>query len=66
MHVCYRSFCGFGGRVQDVSGSAICVEGFVQRHIEVGDCAVCAENLIQVCGSDVLGEFLNDNLQGLC
>lgn len=63
VHVCYRSLGGFGGCVKDVSGSAVCVEGFVKRHVQVGDHAVGAEDLAEMGGSDVLGQFLNDDLR---
>lgn len=63
MHVCYRSLGGFGGCVKDVGGSTVCIEGFVQRHVQVGDYAIGAEDFAEMCGSDVLGQFLNDDLE---
>lgn len=62
MHVCYRSLGGFGVCVKDVGGSTVCVEGFVQRHVQVCDDAVGAEDFAEMCGSDILGQFLNDDL----
>jgi len=61
--VCYRSLGGFGICVEDVSGSTVCVEGFVQRHVQVCDYAVGAEDFAEMCGSDILGQLLNDNLR---
>lgn len=63
VHVCYRSLGGFGGCVKDVGGSTVCIEGFVQRHVQVGDYAIGAEDFAEMCGSDVLGQFLNDDLE---
>lgn len=64
MHVCYSSLGGFRGRVQYIRRPTVCVEGFVQRHVEVGDCAVSAEDFVQVRGSDVFCQFFDDDLVG--
>lgn len=63
--MCYRSLGGFGGCVEDIGGSAICVEGFVQRHVQVCDYAIGAEDFAEMCGSDILGQLLNDDLGGV-
>lgn len=49
--------------VQDVSNSLVHQELRVQRHFQVDDGAVGAENLAQVRGVDVFGEFLDDDFR---
>lgn len=62
VHVCYCALGRLGGGVEDVCGAAVCVEGFVQRHIEVGDWAVGGEYFGQVSRSDVFGQLFDYDL----
>lgn len=61
VHVCDRALGVRGRGIQDVSYSAVRQELPVDRHFQVLDVAVAAEDLAQVCFVDIFRELFNDD-----
>jgi hypothetical protein len=61
VHVCDRALGVRGRGIQNVRYAAVRQELPVDRHFEVLDVAVAAEDLAQVCFVDVFRELFNDD-----
>jgi len=62
VHVRYCCFGGGSAAEKDVGCTAVVVKSAINGHVDVLDCAVCAEDLTQMSFVHVLCELLHDNL----
>jgi hypothetical protein len=61
VHVCYRALGVRGRGIEHIRYPAVRQELPVDRHFQVLDVAVAAEDLAQVCFVDVFCELFNDD-----
>lgn len=61
VHVRYRALCVRWGCIEHVRDSAVRQELPVDRHLQVLDVAVAAEDLAEMCFVDVLCELFYDD-----